>query len=126
MAIDPKGSDLKQFLANDDGRPIVMLNLLRFAEGGRARYAEYARATAPFLAKVGGEVVYFGSGGQALVAEAGQAWDAVPLVRYPSRTAFSRMVADPEYQAITSLRSGALVEAVLQVTTESEGRIAPE
>src|SRR6185436_7853916 len=92
MAIDPTGRDLKRFLAADDGSAVVMLNLLRFAEGGREKYAEYARAIAPFLAKVGGEVVYAGDGADALVAEHGQAWDAVLLVRYPSRAAFSRMV----------------------------------
>jgi uncharacterized protein (DUF1330 family) len=38
-------------------------------------------------------------------------------VRYPDRSAFSRMVADPEYQQVTHLRTDALVEAVLQATT---------
>ena len=52
-----------------------------------------------------------------MVAEQGQAWDAVLLVRYPSRQAFSQMVADPEYQEVTRLRTVALEEAVLQPTT---------
>ena len=39
------------------------------------------------------------------------------LVRYPSREAFSRMVAAPEYQQFTHLRTEALTEAVLQPTT---------
>lgn len=118
MAIDPTGDDLKRFLEEDDGGPVTMLNLLRFAEGGRERYAQYAAAvTTKFLPRYGGEVVYSGSGVPALVAETGQDWDAVALVRYPSRTAFARMVADPEYQQITHLRSEALVEAVLQPTT---------
>ncbi len=43
--------------------------------------------------------------------------DAVLLVRYPSREAFSRMVADPEYQQVTHLRTEALTEALLQPTT---------
>ncbi|WP_229859581.1 hypothetical protein [Streptomyces anandii] len=38
-------------------------------------------------------------------------------MRYPSREAFSRMVADPEYQTVTQLRTRALTEAVLQPTT---------
>lgn len=116
MAIDPKGADLKRFLGEGGGEPVVMLNLLRFTDGGRARYDEYARAIAPFLAKVGGELVYAGDGAAALVAEAGQAWDAVLLVKYPSRAAFAAMVADPEYQKITHLRTEALREAVLQAT----------
>ncbi|MTV24077.1 DUF1330 domain-containing protein [Nitriliruptoraceae bacterium ZYF776] len=119
MAIDPTGDDLRRLLAEDPGGPVVMLNLLRFdPDGGRERYAEYARAVGrTFLPRYGGEVVYAGDGHPALVAEDGQAWDAVLCVRYPSREAFARMVADPEYQEVTHLRTGALLEATLQPTT---------
>lgn len=117
MAIDPRGSDLKRYMQEDPGSPVVMLNLLRFKEGGRKSYEEYTRATQPFLEKVGGELVYAGDGSTALVAEPGQEWDAVLIVRYPSRAAFSQMVADPGYQRITHLRTEALQEAVLQATT---------
>ncbi|HWJ80613.1 MAG TPA: DUF1330 domain-containing protein [Nocardioides sp.] len=119
MAVDPRGHDLKTFLASDDDGPVVMLNLLRFKPGGRESYERYAEAVVTtFLPRVGGEVVYAGDGATALVAEDGQAWDAVLLVRYPSRKAFTQMVADPDYQEITHLRTEALEEAVLQPTTE--------
>ena len=117
MAIDPRGTDLKRFLAEDDGGPFVMLNLLRFAEGKREQYDEYAQKTAAFLKRYGGELLYFGDGSTALVAEPGQSWDAVVLVRYPSREAFSSMVADPDYHTVSHLRTEALTEAVLQATT---------
>jgi uncharacterized protein (DUF1330 family) len=118
MAIDPRGADLKRYLQEDPGGPVVMLNLLRFAEGGRESYARYAEALREtFLPRYGGEVLYAGEGGTPLVAEPGQDWDAVLLVRYPSREAFSRMVADQEYQQFTHFRSEALTEAVLQPTT---------
>ena len=39
MAIDPRGADLKRFMAEDTGGPFVMLNLLRFAEGKDGQYA---------------------------------------------------------------------------------------
>jgi uncharacterized protein (DUF1330 family) len=117
MAIDPRGTDLKRYLQEDPGGPVVMLNLLRFADGGPDLYARYAAALEDvFLPRYGGEVIYAGSGSTSLVAEPGQEWDAVLLVRYPSRAAFSRMVADPEYQEVTGLRTGALTEAVLQAT----------
>ncbi|SCL14290.1 protein of unknown function [Micromonospora nigra] len=118
MAVDPTGSDLKEFLAADPEEPVVMLNLLRFAEGGRESYQRYAAALQEtFLPRYGAKVLYAGDGGPALVAEEGQAWDAVVLVRYPSRSAFSRMVADPEYQEVTRWRTAALREAVLQPTS---------
>ncbi|MGA8987186.1 DUF1330 domain-containing protein [Aeromicrobium sp.] len=117
MSIDPTGADLKRYLQEDQGGPVVMLNLLRFAEGGRPSYDEYAAQIVPFLDKVGAHVVYLGDTSTALVAPDSHDWDAVLLVSYPSRAAFSRMVADPNYQQITRLRTEALSEAVLQATT---------
>lgn len=116
MPVDPTGADLKRFLEEDPGGPVVMLNLLRFAEGGRSSYARYSAEIQPFLAKVGGHVVYAGACSTALVAPDGHAWDSILLVAYPSRRAFSEMVADPDYQQITGLRTAALSEAVLQAT----------
>jgi uncharacterized protein (DUF1330 family) len=117
MAVDPRGADLKRYLQEDPGGPVVMLNLLRYAEGGRELYARYAAAlTDTFLPRYGGEVLYAGEGSTPLVAESGQDWDAVLLVRYPSRQAFSDMVRDPEYQQVTELRTRAVTEAVLQAT----------
>src|SRR3954452_17885861 len=115
MAIDPRGAGLKRFLQEDPGGPVVMLNLLRFADGGRESYDQYAKALSEtFLPRYGGEVLYACDSGTPRVAEQGQDWDAVLLVRYTNRQAFSRMVADPEYQQVTHLRTQALTEAVLQ------------
>jgi uncharacterized protein (DUF1330 family) len=120
MAVDPSEQELAAFVAGDAGdagSPVVMLNLLRFAEGGRELYRQYSEAfSRTFAPRYGVEVLYAGNGDTPLVAETGQAWDAVLLVRYPSRRAFSQMVADPEYRQITHLRSRALREAVLQPT----------
>ena len=118
MAVDPRGADLKRYLDEDPGGPVVMLNLLRFRpDGGRELYADYLEHFRRTAAPHGAEVVYVGEGSTALVADPGQSWDAVLLVRYPSRQAFSDMVRDPEYSAGTHLRTEALEEAVLQATT---------
>ena len=122
MAVDPRGRDLKHFLERDPDQPVVMLNLLRFRDGGGAgaeAYAAYLRHFRPHAEARGAEVLYYGRGDTALVAEDGQAWDAVLLVRYPSRRSFSDMVRDPTYQAGAHLRSDSLVEAVLQPTVET-------
>jgi uncharacterized protein (DUF1330 family) len=117
MAVNPTGHDLAGFLDEDPDGPVVMLNLLRFADGGRELYRQYSQAFSATIApKYGVEVVYAGQGLPPLVAGDGQDWDAVLLVRYPTRRAFSRMIADPQYQAITHLRTRALREAVLQPT----------
>lgn len=116
MPVDPTGRDLKRYLEEDPGGPVVMLNLLRLKSDGAEGYREYATRIAPFLERVGAEVVYVGDTHTSLVAPEDWHWDAVLLVRYPTRAAFSAMVADPEYQEITGLRSGSLEEAVLQAT----------
>ena len=117
MAIDPRGADLKRYLAEDPGGAVVMLNLLRFkADGGRESYLRYTAALADYLPRIGARVLYTGDTATALVAPDGFDWDCVLLVEYPSRQAFSAMVADPEYQAVTHLRMDALEEAVLQAT----------
>jgi uncharacterized protein (DUF1330 family) len=117
MAIDPRGTDLKRYLAEDPGGPVVMLNLLRFKDGGRESYEAYAKELEQtYLPRYGGQVLYVGDGSTPLVAEQGQDWDVVLLVQYPSRKAFSEMVADPDYQQVTHLRTDSLVEAVLQAT----------
>ena len=122
MSVDPTGQDLKRFLAEDPGGPVVMLNLLRYAgEDGAASYAQYAEKIVPFLDRVGAELVYIGDTSTTLVAPESHEWDAVLLVRYPSREAFSRMVADPEYQQITGLRTRGLEAAVLQATVPWSG-----
>lgn len=117
MAVDPTGETVRQFRDEDDGGPVVMLNLLRYAgEEGRASYAEYGARVGPFLEAVGATVVYAGTCSTALVAGE-EAWDAILVVRYPSRAAFLAMVADPAYQEITHLRTAGLEAAVLQATT---------
>ena len=116
MAVDPTGDDLKKFLADDTGGPVVMLNLLRFTADGRSGYEEYAQKIQPFLEDLGAQVLYAGDCSSLLVGPEGFEWDTMLLVRYPSRQAFSSMVANPNYQEITGLRTESLEEAVLQAT----------
>jgi uncharacterized protein (DUF1330 family) len=117
VPVDPTGQDLKRFLDEDQGGAVVMLNLLKMREGGRASYEEYAANIVPFLDEVGATVLYAGDCSTVLVAPESHDWDAVLLVRYPSRAAFSQMVANPDYQRITGLRTTALSNAVLQATS---------
>ena len=74
-----------------------MLNLLRFKpDGGRERYLQYINMVGPLVERHGADILYAGDGEKALAAEAGQQWDAVPLVRYRTRRAFAEMIAEPD------------------------------
>ncbi|MBD3007952.1 DUF1330 domain-containing protein [Streptomyces sp. 5-10] len=116
---------LDALLAEDPGGPVVMLNLLRFCpDGGRESYQRYMDALGSEIhGRYGLRVEYLGDGGRALVAEDGQAWDTVLLVRYPSRQAFVDMARDPDYRAVAHLRAEALVESVLQPTVPLQGGV---
>jgi uncharacterized protein (DUF1330 family) len=108
-------ADIERFLSEDDGNPVVMLNLLRFKpDGGRQRYLDYLAMAGPIVARYGAEIIFAGDGATALCAEAGQSWDAVALVRYPTRSTFVNMIADPDYSVADPIRMSALEEAVLQ------------
>ncbi len=118
MSVDPVGADIRRFIDEDDGGPVVMLNLLRFAgDAGRASYTEYAAKVQPFLEGVDATVLYMGDCSTVLVAPDEHRWDALLVVRYPSRAAFLTMVGNPDYQLITELRTAGLEAAVLQATT---------
>jgi uncharacterized protein (DUF1330 family) len=104
--------------------PIVMLNLLAFEpDGGVERYREYAQATAPFLAKVGGRLLGAHRPAPALIGD-DFGWDLVALVEYPSRQAFLDMISSPEYQAITHMRTEALRTAALVPMDAADEAIA--
>ncbi|WP_348642390.1 DUF1330 domain-containing protein [Rhizobium sp. ERR 922] len=115
MMIKVAPADTDVFLAEDDGQPVVMLNLLRFkVDGGRQRYLDYLAMAGPIVARYGAEILFAGDGATALCAEPGQSWDAVALVRYPKRSTFVEMIADPAYAVADPIRMSALEEAVLQ------------
>jgi uncharacterized protein (DUF1330 family) len=68
------------------------------------------------LADGGAEVLYAGECSTSLVAGT-EDWDAIIVVRYPSRRSFAEIIKDPAYQAVTQYRTKALEAAVLQATT---------
>jgi hypothetical protein len=62
-----------------------------------------------------GAVILFGADGlPVLTRGAAEAWDAVVLVRYPNRTAFRDMIADPAYREVFRIGEAALAGIVLR------------
>jgi uncharacterized protein (DUF1330 family) len=112
-------SELERFVAADPSGPVVMLNLIRFAPGGEAKYLEYIErfGSSGVRERYGVTIVYGGTGHPSLVAAEGGDWDLVGLFRYPSRRHFVEMINDPDYQSFEHLRAEAVATVVLQPTT---------
>ncbi len=113
MAIEAASEDLQRFRNGDRGHPFVLVQLLRFVDGGREKYLQYSTAAQPILFRLGAQILYAGECIEPLLAGEGQAWDGIVVVRYPRRSVYVDMLADADYQAIVQLRRSALREAVL-------------
>jgi uncharacterized protein (DUF1330 family) len=112
-----------------EGRPVVMINLLRYRDqasyepgsgfeacSGREAYERYSRYAIRFVRSRGGAVAWQGAAIAVLLGPSGERWDDALLVRYPSKQAFLDMVGDPEYLAITVHRTAALEDSRLIAT----------
>jgi uncharacterized protein (DUF1330 family) len=122
-----------------DGQAIVMVNLLRYrdravyppgtvtdAVTGRQAYEHYSQLTLPHLRKVGARPIWRADARGSLFAPEGERWDEVILVRYPSRSAFARMISNPDYQAGSIHRTAALEDSRLipTISPQAIGRLA--
>jgi len=120
-AIEPSPDQLQRFAATVDDGPVVMLNLLRYAERaaddsgrtGREAYAEYGAAVVPMVLARGGSIELMGEMSPSLIAPADEEWDDVVLIRYPNRAAFLDMVTSEEYRAVQRHRTAALADSRL-------------
>jgi uncharacterized protein (DUF1330 family) len=119
MAIEPDANELQRFRQDDDGRPVVLFQVLRFLPGGRERYLEYASAVQRILVRLGAQILYAGEAGPPLI---GEGWDGIVITRYPTRGTYVDMLADLEYLKIVPLRRAALREAMMVPTDDWPGR----
>ena len=104
----------KSWMETDDGKPVYMLNLMRFFPelqhyaGGptdvhmtpEQSNQLYEDTVIPILAKLGGYPLYFGNipGKNLIVHDAGlDDWNRTLVVRYPERRAFMQLITNPEY-----------------------------
>ena len=125
-------SRLRTWGAADDGKPVHMLNLIRFHDrmlpvpghpdfAGTAQQANahYEKVILPLLAARGVYPV-FASTPQELETDTGtvtnllgyedslEGWDRILLVRYPSRRAFLDLASDPTYLTIVPFKLAAI------------------
>ena len=96
-----------------DSAPIVVLNLLKFKSGeSLSTYLEYARRVMTECGDSGIELLYGGELKEQIQGEIG-GWDAVLIVRYPSRRHAYEMFRSEIYQDINPLAEAALEKRVL-------------
>ena len=120
--IDPTPEQFKALVESDDESPIVMVNLIRFKDqatgidegkSGAEAYATYGRNIAPYMSEVGAEVLIATNTVESIIGPEEAEWDAVLLVRYPSRKAFITMITNPGYQKEHEHRAAGVEEARL-------------
>ena len=115
-AVNPSEESIAALRARRDDDPIVMVNLLQYAEpGGRERYARYGAVAGPEIAARGGRALYAGS------SVAGSDWDGVALVYYPRRAAWLDMQDSPAYRAAIADRTAGLSARLLYSFTQGAG-----
>jgi uncharacterized protein (DUF1330 family) len=115
MAELPTAEQARQLAQIPEDQPVVMINLLRFnRRDGVERYGRYAREVQPHLERVGGTPIYAGTADATVIGEGLQPWwDAIIVVRYPTRQAFLDMVTGEGYAEVHEHRAAALERAEL-------------
>ncbi|NLJ52703.1 MAG: DUF1330 domain-containing protein [Intrasporangiaceae bacterium] len=134
--IDPGRASLDALRELPQDHPIHMLNLVRFRDladypeghehagkgwSGRRAYQEYARASGPVFARLGGAIVWRGAFEDMVIGPPGERWDQGFVAQYPSATVFLEMLADPEYRRAVVNRTAALEDSRLVRFAPGEG-----
>jgi uncharacterized protein (DUF1330 family) len=112
----------------DRQAPVVMLNLMRFHQhsldgdgSGWDAYLRYSAVTVPMIKARGGTLLWTGDAkAVALGPHAGNDWDFVALVYYPSVAAFLDMMSSERYEnEADPHRRNACAEHVIIATSEA-------
>lgn len=119
--IEPDQRQLATLLAaaSDNDEPVVMINLLQFGPNGADSYQRYAKEVQPFLESVGATVLYAGDASHVVAGDIDRPfWDAIVVVRYPSRAAFVAMATDPGYHERAHVHRAAALQSTHLIATD--------
>jgi uncharacterized protein (DUF1330 family) len=133
--LEPTQEQGRKFFTRGIRGSVVMLNLLRFRAvadysatpelapdspiSGADAYRRYMDHTLPCLKASGGELLFYGEGGDCLIGPTDEHWDAVILVRQSSVQAFLAFASDKNYLAGMGHRTAALEDSRLLPLVES-------
>ncbi|MEP7197075.1 MAG: DUF1330 domain-containing protein [Saprospiraceae bacterium] len=134
--LNPTQDSGRDFINRKISGKVVMLNLLRFKEKadyketpelsplisitGEMAYQLYMKHTLPFLEQTGGEILFYGKGGNFLIGPRNEIWDAVMLIRQTSVDSFLSFASHPEYLHGIGHRIAALEDSRLLPINEIE------
>ena len=106
-AMGPTPEQAQAFAQLPD-RPVVMVNLLKFSDGGAGTgdYEQYGRDVGKILQSICAELIFSGECQTTLIG--GAEWDRIAMVRYPNPRALLQMAQSEEYRAISGNRSSGL------------------
>jgi uncharacterized protein (DUF1330 family) len=132
VPIGPTKEQIQALVDSELDTPVVMLNLLKFAErpdsgasgrangveSGRGSYERYGERMRSMLEETGARVLFQGRADSVVIGGDADDWDAVILVEYPSRKAFLEMTSSPKYRDVSKDRSAGLADSRLIAMTE--------
>lgn len=121
--LSPSAEQLALLAAYPDDQPFVMVNLLKFkgAAGAQRYLNEYEPAVRPIMETAGGRDVWKGKAEHVIIGAPPHDWDAVWLVRWPSKAAFFAMVTHPDFAASQEIRVASLNAITLLLSSEYPG-----
>jgi uncharacterized protein (DUF1330 family) len=114
--------------AMEPGASVVMVNLMRFRErsldgdgSGWDAYLRYSALTVPMIKARGGTLLWTGDAkAVALGVEAGNQWDYLALVYYPTVATFIDMMTSKDYEtSCDPHRTNGCAEHVIIATKEA-------
>jgi len=127
--LEPTQESGRAFFTRGISGSVVMLNLLRFRPvadysatpdlapaspiSGETAYRLYMEHTLPHLKRSGGEVLFFGKGGEFLIGPSDERWDAAMLVRQTNVASFLEFASNQEYLSGIGHRLAALEDSRL-------------
>ena len=118
--LQPSGDQVRAFRDRKTGKPIYMLNLLKFKAKaeykdqratdltGREAYALYGAGFDQVMKPLGTEIIYSGEIRGFLIGFGEGDWDSVALIKYPSTDVMLDMFRNQSYQEIQIHREAGL------------------